>query len=178
MEFDRTSSTIVITEINSFQGIPYSDYFNVITEWEIVSSDKEGCKVSIFLDFKFLKYTWLQGTIESNTKAELVEVFDLWNDSANQYIRFLMDRKITDDEETALGIHNNNNNNTNHIIVEDNSKLLNVNVNGKEYDNDSEEEEENNTMDNKLAIDISGDAEEGWLFIIIIFPLFLPLVIT
>ncbi len=58
--------------------------------------------MKIFLDFKFLKYTWLQSTIEANTKAELMEVFDLWMDSANQYLRVLMDQR----ESTGDGRQN------------------------------------------------------------------------
>lgn len=45
------------------------------------------------LDFEFLKSTWLQGTIESNTKAELIEVYELWLQSAQLTIRRNMDRR-------------------------------------------------------------------------------------
>jgi hypothetical protein len=89
-----------VKEVNSFRGIPYSDYFNVLTEWrikEVVGAGKGGndkhCAVSIFLDFKFFKSTWLQGTIESNTKAELVEVFDLWNEAVSHQIRQTLDTR-------------------------------------------------------------------------------------
>ena len=36
------------------------------------------CSVKITLDIVFHKHTWLQGTIEANTKAELLDVYELW----------------------------------------------------------------------------------------------------
>lgn len=78
---------VLLKEVTSLQGIPYADYFNVVTDWAIISSPSSSikqpgsspsCKVSISLEVKFLKSTWLQGTIESNTKAELVGVYELW----------------------------------------------------------------------------------------------------
>lgn len=75
---------LLLKEVTSLQGIPYADYFNVVTDWTIISSPSKqpgsspACKVAISLEVKFLKSTWLQGTIESNTKAELVGVYELW----------------------------------------------------------------------------------------------------
>lgn len=85
-------------ETNSFRGIPYSDYFHVIIEWDVkarplsnnnnnVSREKPKVSVTVSLDFKFLKSTWLQGTIESNTKAELMEVYELWINFANEFLQ-------------------------------------------------------------------------------------------
>ena len=77
-----------IKETNSFRGIPYADYFTVNTEWIVTSNCKEGseCSIKVLLDFSFLKSTWLQGTIESNTKAELLTVYELWISSAEEYL--------------------------------------------------------------------------------------------
>ncbi len=87
-------SKVIVKEVNSFRGIPYADYFNVNTEWIVTSAPQPIAPtnnekpispfiyVSIYLDFTFHKSTWLQGTIESNTKAELIEVFELWRDTA------------------------------------------------------------------------------------------------
>jgi hypothetical protein len=78
-------------EINTFRGIPYSDYFSVNTEWIVTSSRKEGnnfeCSVDIYLEVQFYKSTWLQGTIESNTKAELITVYEKWHQVAKQHLR-------------------------------------------------------------------------------------------
>lgn len=38
------------------------------------------------LDVVFHKWTWLQGTIESNTKAELLDVIDMWIQSAEKLV--------------------------------------------------------------------------------------------
>lgn len=121
---DGTILKVSIKETNSFRGIPYADYFNVNTEWIVVavppsesacntinntltgaSSDhsnhsinhnKRGTvKVIIYLDFLFHKSTWLQGTIESNTKAELIGVYELWLESAHETLRRSMDRRPT-----------------------------------------------------------------------------------
>jgi VAD1 Analog of StAR-related lipid transfer domain len=80
--------TLSIKETNSFRGIPYADYFTVNTEWIAVSSSKETreCTVKILLDFEFMKSTWLQGTIESNTRAELLTVYELWYGTAEEYL--------------------------------------------------------------------------------------------
>ena len=78
--------TLSIKETNSFRGIPYADYFTVNTEWIIISNSIDGseCSVKIFLDFNFMKSTWLQGTIESNTRSELLSVYELWFSSAEE----------------------------------------------------------------------------------------------
>lgn len=80
--------TLSIKETNSFRGIPYADYFTVNTEWVVVSSSKETreCTVKILLDFEFMKSTWLQGTIESNTRAELLTVYELWYGTAEEHL--------------------------------------------------------------------------------------------
>lgn len=78
----------IIRESNSFCGIPYADYFTVHTEW-VAASDpgKSECSVHIYLEVRFVKSTWLQGTIESNTKAEILQVVETWLEFANHYIR-------------------------------------------------------------------------------------------
>ena len=80
--------TLRIKETNSFRGIPYADYFTVNTEWIVISKCNEvsECSIKVLLDFSFLKSTWLQGTIESNTKAELLTVYELWISSAEEYL--------------------------------------------------------------------------------------------
>lgn len=85
--------SIFITESDSLKGIPYSDYFTVHTEWRIFpkrpsSHGKScvGCDVKIGLGFKFLKSTWLQSTIESNTHAELLRVYEIWLQTALEHI--------------------------------------------------------------------------------------------
>lgn len=79
-----------LKETNSFRGIPYADYFTVNTEWTVVHEKNlvdPQVKIVIVLDFVFMKSTWLQGTIESNTKAELLGVYELWIQSAQQHIQ-------------------------------------------------------------------------------------------
>lgn len=100
-----------IHEVNSFRGIPYSDYFNVITHWQVYSVKNANsmalakeCEVAIYLEFEFLKYTWLQGTIESNTKAELTEVFELWFETASHYLRLQMDNSHSN-QSNHIAIH-------------------------------------------------------------------------
>jgi hypothetical protein len=94
--------SFIFKEVNSFRGIPYADYFNVVTEWKITeimenhgnNPSTKGCTVQIYLDFVFLKSTWLQGTIESNTKAELLEVFDIWYETVTHHLRASTDKKL------------------------------------------------------------------------------------
>ena len=100
---------ISVKETNSFRGIPYADYFNVNTEWTVVAVEEDSssnpseqkpaapqkkCKATIHLDFQFLKSTWLQGTIESNTKAELIEVYELWLQMAQETLRRSLDQRM------------------------------------------------------------------------------------
>jgi hypothetical protein len=93
---EQTIDRVKIKEVNSFSGIPYSDYFHVMIEWEVKSKDhpsKENSagskkiQINVSLDIKFLKSTWLQSTIESNTKAELMEVYELWINFANECLQ-------------------------------------------------------------------------------------------
>ena len=92
MNTDGCSDTsLFIHESSSFNGIPYSDYFTVQTYWSfssnLTSDDlSPECHVSISMQCVFLKYTWLQSTIESNTKAELLLVFNKWREFALQYL--------------------------------------------------------------------------------------------
>ena len=83
---DNREKSINIKESNSFKGIPYSDYFRVNTEWRVTQHQKDYIdnyiNIKIYLEFIFYKSTWLQGTIESNTKAELLTIYDLWYQTA------------------------------------------------------------------------------------------------
>jgi len=114
--YGSVENKAVIKETNSFRGIPYCDYFSVNIEWVVTSlnvpkaealpSDdlankskqtniikgEQKCNICIYLSFTFHKYTWLQGTIESNTKSEMLSIYELWLDSANDYIRRSIDR--------------------------------------------------------------------------------------
>jgi len=41
-------------------------------------NDRYICIIEVFLEFKFFQSTWLQSTIESNTRSELMSVFEMW----------------------------------------------------------------------------------------------------
>lgn len=91
----NNSQRVSIKESNSFRGIPYCDYFNVNTEWSVLSHQKlnedeengiHECSVTIHLELIFHKSTWLRGTIESNTQAELVTVYQKWLACAKETI--------------------------------------------------------------------------------------------
>lgn len=112
-------SKYTVKEINTFRGIPYSDYFSVNTEFSITRSfaapaSKENATpstaIAIYLDFTFFKSTWLQGTIESNTKAELIGVYELWREFANATLRLALDRKKANalalSSDNLLDLHN------------------------------------------------------------------------
>ena len=83
---------MIIKEVNNFEGIPYADYFSVIVHWyvfEIDNSESFYCDVKIMLGFQFHKSTWLAGTIESNTRAELKGVYEMWLEEATKQINQL-----------------------------------------------------------------------------------------
>eukprot|EP01039_Chlorochromonas_danica_P006813 gene6813-7526_t len=83
---DQTKT--IIKETNALIGIPYADYFTVHTEWVVLGqNERSESLVYVYLEVKFLKYTWLQGTIESTTKAEMLQIIDAWMESAHHYIR-------------------------------------------------------------------------------------------
>ena len=66
-KFDK-DKRIIIRETNQFVGIPYSDYFNVVVEWQVKEIRLDSVQVKIMLAFDFYKSTWLQSTIEWNTR--------------------------------------------------------------------------------------------------------------
>jgi hypothetical protein len=71
--------------------MPMSDCFEVLVMWHITplnNTNKEAPEIQVIieLDFKYLQYTWFQSLIESNTKSELLEVYDHWLVAANQFI--------------------------------------------------------------------------------------------
>jgi hypothetical protein len=96
------TSELRIQEVTTFQGIPYADFFSVKTEWVIqpipnntnnnhtntstMSSDAKEISVKIYLEIVFHKSTWLEGTIASNTRSELIEVYQLWHQHATEYL--------------------------------------------------------------------------------------------
>jgi hypothetical protein len=122
------ANRVTIKESNSFRGIPYADYFNVNTEWNIVSvpsraassmSDSNvsglaspttrgrmtnSCRITIHLDFVFHKSTWLQSTIESNTKAELIGIYELWLECAQDSLRRALDRRAPSTANLAAAV--------------------------------------------------------------------------
>ncbi len=110
--------TVHVKETNVFRDIPFADYFNVVVEWDVSwpsrksnsrggdkgsghrnksGKDKRApedvCLMSIWLDFHFFKSTWLQSTIESNTRAELMGVYDLWTDYAHETLSWAKSRR-------------------------------------------------------------------------------------
>mmetsp|Transcript_27612 Transcript_27612/g.39197 ORF Transcript_27612/g.39197 Transcript_27612/m.39197 type:complete len:718 (+) Transcript_27612:13-2166(+) len=126
--YGSVENKAVIKETNSFRGIPYCDYFSVNIEWVVTSLNKpkldtsssddlvktkqtnirrgeQKCNICIFLSFTFHKYTWLQGTIESNTKSEMLSIYELWLDSANDYIRRSIDRNQISTNHLNFGQH-------------------------------------------------------------------------
>ena len=83
---------MIIKEVNDFEGIPYADYFSVIIHWyvfDINNGDSFECDVKIMLGFQFHKSTWLASTIESNTRAELKGVYEMWLEEAMRRINSL-----------------------------------------------------------------------------------------
>ena len=94
LKIDRGNKQLTIIESNSFEGIPYSDYFRVDTVWkaeEVVSvfmgSTEQCTKVVVTGEVVFVKSTWLRGSIESNTKSELQDVYSSWEEVALQHIK-------------------------------------------------------------------------------------------
>jgi hypothetical protein len=118
---EQLSTSVHISEVNSFRDIPYADYFNVHLDWHItcsfddtnddeedsenhrdesksflLSDEEKGnssnrsykCQVDVSLDFKFFQSTWLQSTIEGNTKSELLGVYDIWYKYAKENLNW------------------------------------------------------------------------------------------
>jgi hypothetical protein len=61
--------------------------------------------IAISLDVVFHKSTWLQGTIQANTKAELMGVYELWQSAAEEHLKTIGDRSPRGDLEANIGIH-------------------------------------------------------------------------
>lgn len=102
-------SKLVITESNTLRGIPYADYFTVDTVWDILSiptslgtSDYSECVVTITLNVIFHKSTWLQGTIEANTKAELIDVINKWEEFARKQLKAMQMNKVQIENEHGI----------------------------------------------------------------------------
>lgn len=99
---------LILLENTSFSGIPYSDYFVVNMKWMVETIEDYSqplCRVQIHVDIVFMKSTWLRGTIESNTKAELRTVCELWRVSAENACSLEEDDRTivwTKDTDTTL----------------------------------------------------------------------------
>lgn len=127
-----------IKETNSFNGIPYADYFTVDTEWIIKcknsnnnNNNVQECYITITLDVIFQKSTWLQGTIESNTKAELLGVYELWLKTAEQYIKDSNKNTLSSVSQDDIDIKNDTNDN--YLQEENDSLIQKENINSQSY---------------------------------------------
>jgi hypothetical protein len=78
-----------------------------------------NCKIVITLDFKFHKSTWLKGTIESNTKAELLGVYELWYVSANDHLISCDINQIDDEVHVPITSENGSFTSHNNQVIED-----------------------------------------------------------
>ena len=84
MQYNKAQNSLIIKETNTFLNIPYFDYFKVNTEWIIIQNTNNiknniyNTKVQVYMYIEFIKSTFLQRTIESQTKAELMEVTSKW----------------------------------------------------------------------------------------------------
>jgi hypothetical protein len=94
MKINSEAKNLTIIESNNFDGIPYSDYFRVDTVWQVeeavsmfMGSSTRCTRVSITGEVVFVKSTWLKGSIESNTKAELQTVYASWEEEAVRHIK-------------------------------------------------------------------------------------------
>ena len=179
---------MIIKEVSTFKGIPYADYFSVNTEWLITSKSQllnkeqfsynhneninrmnideenlndteyEGCSISISLQVIFHKSTWLQGTIESNTKAELIEVYELWSKKAKNHIhRILKKKSSTKLELEALGIGSKSDSNIDIKAISNKSISFNIN-DPKENKNKLSQNDDSYASDEELLF---YDCEEG-----------------
>ena len=92
---------MIVHECNSFEGIPYADFFSVNILWKATSTtssytlNSDGRKKRVFhgeyhirilAECIFHKSTWLQSVIESNTKAELCTVLESWREYASKFV--------------------------------------------------------------------------------------------
>jgi hypothetical protein len=91
LNFDRENEgELTILESNTFQGIPMADYFRVDTLWCVKQcTGRRAVEVIITAEVVFLYSTWLKGSIESNTYAELDEVFACWREVASLHVQSL-----------------------------------------------------------------------------------------
>jgi hypothetical protein len=84
---------VKVKETNNLKDIPFADFFFVVTEIEAeFQKDKlksKECVVKVFLEIPFTKSTWMASAIESNTRSELIEVYDMWCTSASQHLEKL-----------------------------------------------------------------------------------------
>ncbi len=84
-----------IDEIAEFSGIPYSDFFVVSTKIVVIDKDVSSCAINISAEVIFKKYTWLKSTIESNTRSELISVYEHYHEFVNESaIKFISPPKL------------------------------------------------------------------------------------
>lgn len=84
-----------------------ADYFRVDTLWCVKQAPDETVDVIVTAEVVFLYSTWLRGSIESNTYAELHDVFASWKDVATSHVLTLpspvVTTSATDEEEQVSG---------------------------------------------------------------------------
>ena len=82
---------LTILESNSFKGIPMADYFRVDTLWSVKQCEgQRAVDIIITGEVVFLYSTWLKGSIESNTYAELDDVFASWKEAACLHLQSIV----------------------------------------------------------------------------------------
>jgi hypothetical protein len=87
---ENLHNKITIRETNSFKGIPFADSFKVKVDWviqNIIINNTDCCNVSITMDVDFIKkIPFFQSKIVSDTKIEMIEVFNNWQQFARKFI--------------------------------------------------------------------------------------------
>ncbi|XP_078148242.1 GRAM domain family protein isoform X2 [Carex rostrata] len=92
---------IVIETSQTVSDAPFGDYFTVEGRWDVEqdSSERNSCKLRVFIYNSFSKRTIFRGKIEQATKDECQEVFSLWIKLAKEALN-----KKANDERKALSI--------------------------------------------------------------------------
>uniref|UniRef100_A0A7S2STC3 VASt domain-containing protein n=1 Tax=Rhizochromulina marina TaxID=1034831 RepID=A0A7S2STC3_9STRA len=82
---------IVVETVTHLEDIPFGDCFNVEDRWVVtptqLADGTAGTRLEVVFEIKWMKGTWLKGTIESKTKSDMTEFFTLCTEAMATHLK-------------------------------------------------------------------------------------------
>ncbi|KAM7512181.1 hypothetical protein LguiB_011056 [Lonicera macranthoides] len=81
------NSHLVVHTSQEISDVPYADYFRVEGLWDVKNESEKSCKLRVYINVAFSKYTMFKGKIMQSTVEECKEAYAIWIDLTHKLLR-------------------------------------------------------------------------------------------